>query len=169
VLSPTKKRSLFPTGAFSLSASTHSLANLQVRQIRNGVRTFTSLLSLSFSSITIIIPLSQSSGRDLAQPWRSSMLCPGRQRRVSLACPRRASCFRPKPPTLDTLTDNEHHRSPPVGERMRLPPIYTTSSSAPMRSTAFSSSKSLANVVPQLLSFSPVLPSTSTLPEFIAS
>ena len=31
------------------------------------------------------------------------MLCPGRHRRVSRVCPHQALCFRPKPPTLDTV------------------------------------------------------------------
>ena len=45
MLSSTKKRSSFPTGAFPLSTSIHSAANLQVSQTQNGV---TSLPSLSF-------------------------------------------------------------------------------------------------------------------------
>src|SRR5712691_8395042 len=53
VLSSTKKISSSPMVAFSLSTSTHTAANLQVRQIQNGVHPFfTSLLSLSFSPIT---------------------------------------------------------------------------------------------------------------------
>jgi len=38
--------------------ATHLAANLQVSQIQNGVRTFTSLLSLSFSSVITVINLS---------------------------------------------------------------------------------------------------------------
>jgi len=77
VLSPTKKRSSSPTVAFSLSTLIQTAANLQVRQIQNGVRTFfTSLLSLPFSPIIIVITLCRSAGRNLACFWRSSMLCP---------------------------------------------------------------------------------------------
>jgi hypothetical protein len=47
----------------------------------------TSLLSLSFSPIIIVIPLSRSARRDLARVWRSLMLRPGRHRSVSLVCP----------------------------------------------------------------------------------
>jgi len=172
VPSPTKKRSSSPVGAFSLSTSTHSAANLQVRQIQNGVRTFTSLLSLSFSPIFIVIPHSRSAGRDLALFWGSSMLCPGRHSRVSLVCPHRASCFRPKPPTLDTLTNNERHRPTASGSKNTVAShISTTSSLASMRSTVSStpSPKSSAPVVSQPLAFFPVLPSTSALPEFVAS
>ena len=50
---------LGPHVAFSLSTSTQMAANLQVRQIQNGVRTFfNSLLSSSFSPIIIVIALS---------------------------------------------------------------------------------------------------------------
>jgi hypothetical protein len=70
-------------GAFSLSTSAHSAANLQVRQIQNGVRTFTSLLSLSLSPIIIAIPLSRSARRDPVRFWRTSMLCPRRYRSLT--------------------------------------------------------------------------------------
>ncbi len=71
VLSSTKKRSSSSTVAFSLSTLTHRVANMQVCQIQNGVCIFfTSLLSLSFSPIIVVITLCQSSGRDLAWFWR---------------------------------------------------------------------------------------------------
>jgi len=79
--------------------------NLQVRQIQNGVRTFTSLLSSSFSPIIIVVPLSRSTGRNLAQFWRSSMLCLARHvacRWCALIGPR---AFAPNPhPWIPLLT-----------------------------------------------------------------
>ena len=78
-----------------------------------------------FLPTIIAIPLSRSARCDLAQFWRSSMLCPGRHRRVSPVCPHRASCFSPEPQTLDTFTYDEHHRSPPARARIRLPFLST--------------------------------------------
>jgi len=106
--------SLFPMGAFPLLISTHSAVKPQVRQIRNGVRTFSSLLSLFFSPIITVITFSRSAGCGLVRFWRSSMLCLMCHHCVSLVYPHRASCFRPKPPTWNIPTNNEHHRSLPA-------------------------------------------------------
>ena len=67
MLFSTKKRSSSQTGAFPLPTSTHWAANVEVRQIQNGVLTFTSLLSLSFSPTIIVITLFRRARRDLAQ------------------------------------------------------------------------------------------------------
>ena len=62
---------------------------------------------------------------------------------------------------MDTLSNNERHRPPPVGSRIRAPPrcplpVHTVTEELDTR-------------VSQPLSFSPVLPSTSTLPGFVVS
>ena len=67
VLFSTKKRSSSQTGAFPLPTSTHWAANVQVRQIQNGIRTFTYLLSLFFSATIIVITLLRKARRNLAQ------------------------------------------------------------------------------------------------------
>ena len=67
VLCSMKERPSSQTGAFPLSTSTHWAANLRVRPIQNGVRTFTYLLSLSFSPNIIVITLFRRAHRDLAQ------------------------------------------------------------------------------------------------------
>ena len=64
---PNEKYIVIPAGSFFLSTSTHLVANLQFRQVQNGVRTFTSLLSLSISPIITVMTLSRSTGCDLAR------------------------------------------------------------------------------------------------------
>ena len=89
------------------------------------VHTFISLLSLTFASIVTIITLSQTTGCDLMLFWRSLMLWLACHRRVLLVPPHWVLCFRTKPPTLDTPTDNEYHRSLPAGARIWSPLLST--------------------------------------------
>ena len=84
------QRSSFSTRAFQ----TRSSANLQVRQIQNGVRTFISPLIILLSLI-VATPLSRSTQCDLARFWRSSTLCSRLHCRMSLVCPHRELCFAP--------------------------------------------------------------------------
>ena len=117
VLSSTKKRSSFLTGAFPLSTSIHSAANLQVNQIQNGGP------YLHLSSLTIFLPhhhrhrsFSKCSARSHAVLEIVNAVLWAPPLRVA-GCSHRDSCFRPKSQTLDTLTNNEHpsQRSPPPG------------------------------------------------------
>ena len=89
--SPTKKRPLFPTGVFFLSTSTHSAADLHVRQIQNGVRTFTSLLS-PFSPVITVITLFEALGA-ISRGFGDRQCCASG---ATIACRwcALASCFR---------------------------------------------------------------------------
>jgi len=124
-----EKDIVIPAGIFFLSTSTHSVANMQFRHIQNGVRTFTSLPSLSISLITTVMTLSRSTECDLARFWGLSMLCLRRHHCVSCA-------FAPNPQhwiyllTMSITGHRQRDSKNTVTFR-----IYTTSSSALMRST----------------------------------
>jgi hypothetical protein len=84
-----------------------------------------SLLLLSFPPIIIVIPLSWSTQYDLAWFWWSSMLCSRLYCHMLLVCPHWVLCFCPKFPTLDILTNNDHHRSLLVRIRIQSPFLCT--------------------------------------------
>jgi len=99
------------------------------------------------------------------------MLSTRRHRRVLLARPHRASCFRPKPPTLDTLTDDEHHRPPPAEQEYGYLSyhhhvVLRVDEVGRLVHTVTDVFGTRGLTTPFLFS---ILPSTSTLPESVAS